>query len=288
MVFSERARATFAEAFGALWRTRQNPSIEQRFIALLQANEQQIVARLRQAVTLLAADGYGVDYAQLIPDIALWLDPLKNEHRWRVMRQRWGRDFYRSAFADQAVHSEPEAFTKHLVTLTKDESSGLARLRRSLTLPPGEDPAVFPWVEPFVDPAWKSRDPRRRARYLVAGLFAIHPVNEPGRSLATALNRLAAQQKDDGESIERRFIALLGASADTVADHLRQAMALLRDTQIGYDPTLLIEDLSVWLARSPNIARLDRRRQRWARDFYWIPRSNEHDTQSETTQEQGA
>lgn len=284
----ERAHATFAEAFGALWRTRDNPSVEQRFIALLEADEQQVVARLRQATTLLAADGYGFDYAQLISDIALWLDPHKGEHPWRAMRQRWGREFYGAAFAGQAVDSDPQAFTKHLGTLTKDESSGLARLRRSLTLPPGEDPAVFPWVEPFVDPAWKSSDPRRRARYLVAGLFAIHPVYEPNRSLAEALNKLAAQQKDDGESIERRFIAVLGASPDTMADHLRQAMGLLRDTRIGYDPTRLIKDLAIWLARSPNIARLDRRRQRWARDFYWIPRRDEHDTQSETLQKQGA
>ncbi|ERJ17421.1 CRISPR-associated protein Cse2 [Salinisphaera shabanensis E1L3A] len=284
----EQSGTTLAQAFGTLWRTRQNPSIEQRFVTLLQADEQQIAVRLRQAITLLAADGYGFDYVQLIADVALWFDPLKREDRWQAMRQRWGREFYGAAFAGQAIQSEPEGVKQHLLALAKDESPVLARLRRSLTLPPGEDPAVFPSVEPFIDPAWKSGDPRRRARYLVAGLFATHSAYEPGCTLASALNRLAAQNKDDGQSVERRFIAVLGASADTIADHLRQAVALLRDTQIGYDPALLIKDMEVWLARTPNVACLDGRRQRWARDFYWIPRSDEHDNQSETTQEQGA
>jgi CRISPR system Cascade subunit CasB len=284
----EQAGATIAEAFGTLWRTRQNPSIEQRFIALLQADEQQIAVRLRQATTLLAADGYGFDYVQLIADIALWLDPLKKEYRWQEMRQRWGREFYRAALADKAAQSEPEALKQQLLTLAKNESPVLSRLRRSLTLRPGEDPVVFPSLEPFIDPAWKSGDPRRLARYLVAGLFAAHPEYEPDRTLAFALNRLAAQEKNDAESVERRFITVLGASGDTIADHLRQVVALLRDTPIGYDPALLIKDMEVWLARTPNVARLDRCRQRWARDFYWIPRKDEHNNQSETTQEQGA
>ncbi|WP_447527613.1 type I-E CRISPR-associated protein Cse2/CasB [Vreelandella sp. TE19] len=283
----EQAGATLAQAFGTLWGARQNPSIEQRFIALLQADEQQIVARLRQATTLLAADGYGFDYVQLIADIALWLDPLKNEYRWQAMRQRWGREFYRAGLSGQIIQNAPDALTQHLLTLAKNESSVLARLRRSLTLSPGEDPAVFPCIEPFIDPAWKSGDPRRRARYLVSGLFAAHSKYEPGRTLASALSRLAAQEKNDAESVERRFIAVLGASPDTIADHLRQAMALLRDTQIGYDPALLIQDMEVWLARTPNVARLDRCRQRWARDFYWVSRNDEHDNQSETAQAQG-
>ena len=287
-IHPKRAGATLAESFGELWRERQNPSIEQRFIALLESDEQQLAVRLRQAVALLASDDYGFDYIQLIADIALWLDPFKEEYRWQAMRQRWGREFYSAALAGQAVQSDSEALKQHLLTLANNESPVLARLRRSLTLPPGEDPAVFPWLEPFIDPAWESGDPRRRARYLVAGLFAAHSKYEPDRTLAFALNRLAAQEKNDAESVERRFIVVLGASSDTIADHLRQVVALLRDTQIGYDPALLIKDMEVWLASTPNVARLDRCRQRWARDFYWIQRRDEHDNQSETTQEQGA
>lgn len=283
----EQADATLAQAFGTLWGTRQNPSIEQRFIALLQADEQQIAARLRQATTLLAADGYGFDYVQLIADTALWLNPLKNEYQWQAMRQRWGREFYRAALVDQTLQDAPNALKEYLLTLVKNESPVLACLRRSQTMPPGEDPAVFPWVEPFIAPAWESGDPRRRARYLVAGLFAAHSKYEPDRTLASAL-RLAAQENNKEESVERRFITVLGASGDTIADHLRQVVALLRDTQIGYDPALLIKDMEAWLARTPNVARLDRCRQRWARDFYWISRNDEHDNQSETAQEQGA
>lgn len=274
----KQSGATLAEAFGALWRERQNPSIEQRFIALLESDEQQLAVRLRQTTALLAADGYDFDYVQLIADIALWLDPFKEEDRWQAMRRRWGREFYSAALAGQAVQSDSEALKQHLLTLAKNESPVLSRLRRSLTLPPGEDPAVFPWVEPFIDFSWKSGDPRRRARYLVAGLFAVHPKYEPDRTLASALNRVAAQEKNDAESVERRFIAVLGASGDTIADHLRQVVALLSNTQIGYDPALLIKDMEVWLARTPNVSRLDRCRQRWARDFYRGPLRGEHNT----------
>ncbi|PRY64141.1 CRISPR type I-E-associated protein CasB/Cse2 [Vreelandella songnenensis] len=281
----KQSGTTLAEAFGALWRERHNPSIEQRFIVLLESDEQQLAVRLRQAIALLASDDYGFNYVQLMADIALWLDPFRKEYRWQAMRQRWGREFYGAALAGQDVQSDSEALKQHLLALANNESPVLSRLRRSLTLPPGEDPAVFPSVEPFVDPAWESGDSRRRARYLVAGLFACHSKYEPDRTLAAAL-RLAAQEKNKAESVERRFITVLGASGDTIADHLRQAVALIRDTQIGYDPALLIKDMEVWLARTPNVERLDRCRQRWARDFYWAARSDEHDPQSETTQEQ--
>jgi len=277
---------TFASAFGALRRERDNPSIEQRFATLLAADKDQVFARLSQAIDLLAADDYGLNYVQLISDLAGWFASDRNASRQRALCQSWGRDFYRAALPDQAQQTDPDAFVDYLEGLAnvKSDTGALARLRRSLTCPPGEDPQVFALVEPFVDPEWSHADSRRRARYLLAGLFAMHPQHYPGRRLASALNRLASQHNAASEGIERRFIALLGASTDTVGDHLRQAFSRLEGTPIGYDAVRLLDDLTVWMRRTADITALDRRRQQWARDFYWVSREDEPTSQSKQTE----
>ncbi|EIK54347.1 CRISPR-associated Cse2 family protein [Stutzerimonas stutzeri TS44] len=85
---------SFATAMGELMSRRQSPSIEGRFIALLGADAENIVEYLRQAVSLLAADDIGCDYARLLDDLTQWLNPNADPSR---LRQRWARDFYRAA-----------------------------------------------------------------------------------------------------------------------------------------------------------------------------------------------
>lgn len=93
---------SLAAAFGKLVQSRQkqkrddqkHSSLEQRFIALLAADAEDLPNYLRQIVSLLAADGYGVDYASLLQDLARHLNPFQFEARDKV-RQRWARDFYR-------------------------------------------------------------------------------------------------------------------------------------------------------------------------------------------------
>lgn len=100
-----QARAqSFAAAFGALLRKRESPSIEQRFVALLGADADNIVDYLRQAISLLAADDIGLDYARLLDDMSVWMNPRADHDR---LRQHWARDFYRAA-EDQA---EPDSTT---------------------------------------------------------------------------------------------------------------------------------------------------------------------------------
>lgn len=67
-----------------------SPSIEQRFIALLDAEAEQLPHRLRQMASLLNADSIAVDWAQLLRDLQHW----GSGHRW--IQQRWARDYYRS------------------------------------------------------------------------------------------------------------------------------------------------------------------------------------------------
>lgn len=271
-----QSSVSFAQAFGALYRERESANVEQRFIALLEADEERVINLLRQAITLLAADECPLNYAQLVDDLTVWLAPLKNEPRWQALRQNWGRDFYRAALADVEINTAPEAFAAHLVRLAEAKSNpvAMACLRRSLASAPGADATVFPWIEPFVDAEWHPHDARRRARYLVAGLFALHPKYQEKCSFASALNRLARQYGENSAGIERGFTALLAASSDTVADHLRGLMARLRGTEIGYEPAWLLKDLSIWMRRAPNISKLDRLRQQWARDFYRVSRTD--------------
>jgi CRISPR system Cascade subunit CasB len=86
---------SLASALGRLAHDRESASIEQRFIALLGTGPEGLPNLLRQATSLLAADGYPYDYARLLDDLGVWLRPLDSEGRDRI-RQRWARDFYRS------------------------------------------------------------------------------------------------------------------------------------------------------------------------------------------------
>lgn len=87
---------SLAAALGELKARRQSPGIEARFIALLEADAENIVDYLRQAISLLAADGIGCDYARLLDDLSRWMNPVADHGQ---LRQRWARDFYRAAQA---------------------------------------------------------------------------------------------------------------------------------------------------------------------------------------------
>ncbi|KAF0805181.1 CRISPR-associated Cse2 family protein [Alcanivorax sp. S71-1-4] len=92
----------FAASLGELMRGRESPSIEQRFVALLGADAENIMEYLRQAVSLLAADSIGFDYARLLDDLTIWMDlgPAMDPTRRDHLRQRWARDFYRALQAE--------------------------------------------------------------------------------------------------------------------------------------------------------------------------------------------
>lgn len=272
----QQGHATFAQAFGALYRERESANVEQRFISLLEADRARVLFCLRQAVSLLAADEQSLDYGQLVDDLSVWLAPSRNEDRWQALRPKWGSDFYQAALADVTVCTKPDAFVTHLVGLAGAERNpaALAMLRRSLTFDPGDDPRVMHEIEPFVGRDWHYNDPRRRARYVVAGLFALNPERYPGRSFASALSILAQHYGQDSDAIERRFIALLGARGDNVVVHLRQFARRLAAARIGYEPEPLLNDLTVWMRREPDTTQLDRLRKRWARDFYRAQRTH--------------
>jgi CRISPR system Cascade subunit CasB len=155
-------------------------------------------------------------------------------------------------------------FIAYLIRLHEQDRRAIAVLRRSLSFPPGTYPPAYPYVERFVGADRHEADPFRLALYLVAGLFALHPHNA-SRRLAASLGELMFRRSSD--SIEKRFIALLGADSDNLEQYLRQIVTLLAADDSGLDYGALLNDLTCWL--NPNATeRRDQIRQRWARDFY--------------------
>ena len=155
-------------------------------------------------------------------------------------------------------------FITHLIRLREKDRRAIAVLRRSLSFPPGRYPPAYPYVERFVGVDRHEADPFRLALYLVAGLFALHPHNA-SKCLGASLGELMLRRGSD--SIEKRFIALLGADAGNIEEYLRQIVTLLAADDYGLDYVALLNDLPYWL--NPNATeRRDQIRQRWARDFY--------------------
>ncbi|MEF8718136.1 MAG: type I-E CRISPR-associated protein Cse2/CasB [Candidatus Accumulibacter necessarius] len=158
-----------------------------------------------------------------------------------------------------------QSFITHLIGLKDRERGAFAHLKRSLGFDPGAYPPAYPYVERFVGADKHADDPRRQALYLTAGLFAFHPMHHEGASFAAALGRLGRSR--ESESIEKRFVALLGAEPESLPTLLRQSVSLLAADGIGCDYVSLLDDLARWFDHW-NLEARDRLRQHWARDFY--------------------
>lgn len=87
-------RDSFGHTFGQLYLAQdQRPSTEKRFLALLDADMDGLPYALRQAVTLLKADGRHPDWVQLMADVGWWDKGSAGDR----VRRRWALDFYRTA-----------------------------------------------------------------------------------------------------------------------------------------------------------------------------------------------
>ena len=155
-----------------------------------------------------------------------------------------------------------QKFIAYLQDLKEKSPGALAHLRRSLGFEPGCYTLAFPYVERFVAADKHPQDASRRALYLAAGLFALHP-KQGDKSLAAAFGALMRER--ESASIEQRFIALLGADAHSLPNYLRQTVSLLRADERALDYAALIGDLNYWLNPHANSHWIC---QRWARDFY--------------------
>ena len=159
-----------------------------------------------------------------------------------------------------------EAFAAFLEGLAGREDRGaLAALRRGLGKTPGAAAEAHRFVVPWLPPqagVWEED-----AYYLVASLFALHPVswrrdaeNPRPTDFGASMDRLAAAT--NRESVERRFTGLLNAHAADLAEHLRHAVAQLRSREVPVDWARLLRDVKSWNRGDCRVQR------RWARSFW--------------------
>lgn len=158
--------------------------------------------------------------------------------------------------------SAEERFIEYLVQLHgRGDRGALAALRRVLGRDLGDVPAadrvILPWVPPT------TSDRRAKAWYLVAGLFASHPMSDTaGGSFAWSFRRFC--EAHPRSSLEQRFQALLQAHVDEMPDHLRRLVQLLRAANIPVDWVRLLRDVKAWNDPERRVQR------RWARDFWAV------------------
>lgn len=174
-----------------------------------------------------------------------------------------------------------EQFVAYLQNLAERDSAAMARLRRSLSSDPGTELAVYPYVERFAAPDWGVSDARRLALYVVAGLYARH-LRHGRSSFAQAFGTLARSR--ESASLEKRFVALLGADAEGLPIHLRHAFSLLKAKELPVDYCQLLKDLSWWLNPRLEQSRRDALRQSWARAFYRIIAAGAEDQSADLAQ----
>lgn len=175
----------------------------------------------------------------------------------------------------------PDALTQErefIFRLSRLERGPLAELRRSLSDTPGNQSQ---WLDGLIVSSGFSRaldnKHARHAFYLTAGLYALieRPHNDEteeqqearaqreGKSLGHLLGTLYREQ-DQRPSTEKRFLALLDADEEALPYQLRQAVALLKGSDVKPDWARLLSDVSGWNRENWG----DDIRRRWAREFY--------------------
>lgn len=171
------------------------------------------------------------------------------------------------------------SFVAHLKDLADREDRGaLAALRRGLGKPPGTAPEMFRHVIPWTSHLTSAEEDRF---FLVASLFALHPVTCTKGNMGEAFRRIriAAGGGDVADSLEKRFVALLNAHREDLPNHLRHAVALAQSHSIPVNWAQLIRDLDYW-------DHPDRLVQRdWARQYWGRTRAEEPDVDTDSSEE---
>ncbi|HXG84297.1 MAG TPA: type I-E CRISPR-associated protein Cse2/CasB [Pyrinomonadaceae bacterium] len=135
--------------------------------------------------------------------------------------------------------------------------AALANLRRGLGKPPKTVMEMYPYLGQFL-----SHEPKPRyetAVFIVAALFAYYP-DAPGNvgNLGDSIRRM----KDDSDSIEKRFVALLNAEAEDLPYYLRQIIGLLKSKEIAVNWNLLLNHVTNWNSDKRYV------QTAWARSFW--------------------
>ena len=175
----------------------------------------------------------------------------------------------------EATQTAQSPFIQYLLGLSQREQRGvLAVLRRGLSQPPAQDVAMYPYVARFVPEDYRGKQ-AEKVYYLVAALFAYHPMNTARGNFGEHM-RFAAGESNR-EATERRFVVLLNAHLDDLPDYLRQAVSFLKSKDIPVNWDALFSDLQRWGHPDKYIQR------RWANSF-WGTAASENPNDPSTVQ----
>ncbi len=163
--------------------------------------------------------------------------------------------------ATGTIAAEPIAedrFVRYLKSLEKrQDRAALAQLRRGLGKPPKTAMEMFPYLGQFLSHDSKPR--YENAVFIVAALFAYYPNAQSNiGNLGASLRRL----KDDSDSIEKRFVALLNAETNDLPYYLRQIIGLLKSKEIAVNWERLFKDIQNWNTDQRFV------QQKWAEQFW--------------------
>ncbi|MGH2532272.1 MAG: type I-E CRISPR-associated protein Cse2/CasB [Thermomicrobiales bacterium] len=146
----------------------------------------------------------------------------------------------------------------------RGDRAALAALRRGLGKAPSPAPEVYPYVVPRLPREVGVR--AEEAAYLIAALFALHPLSwkPTGEGGATNLGASFRRvwDRETNSSTEKRFVGLLNCHRDDLHEHLRSAVSLLRAHEVAVDWLRLLRDVRDWEAESRWVQRA------WARAFW--------------------
>jgi len=183
--------------------------------------------------------------------------------------------------------SPPSAreFARHLASFAPDPTDptkpanrpALAALRRGLGKKPDENLEPYRYIGTTLARCapWQID-----WYYLVACLFALHPVNWPEwgtgdgfmpTNLGASFHRLVADTENMRESAEKRFVALLNCHVDDLPQHLRQAVSLLKAHNVQIDWARLLDDVQKWDHQEGHV------RRDWAQAFWSDPDRPDND-----------
>lgn len=103
---SDPRRNNLGASFRILSDRTESGSIEKRFVALLNASRPELDDHLRHAIKLMRANSVGVDWAQLLHDLAGW--------NWssRAIQRRWASGYWFTEYTPSATADAKDTSAK--------------------------------------------------------------------------------------------------------------------------------------------------------------------------------
>lgn len=279
-------RETLGTAFAGMGRS---DSLEKRFKSLLAARNDEIIARLREAIGLAKSHEVAINYHTLLWNLLDWENPNQPvQFRWAkdywfdaALLAPWKQEVEKDLENEAALRKaakKPEQkpsekdirarmFAKYLQSLQKNRAA-LAGFRRGLDNSLGNID-MLPYIASFL-PEDRLGYP---AYFLTAALFGLHPLSTETayHDMGRVFRFLAVQQpgKEATQSLQRRFTALLDANRRDIAHHLRQAIAQAKSARnpVAINYRRLLLDLIDWDNADKFVQR------RWARHFFFEPKN---------------